>query len=67
MGVILGMRIHSQPPPYRMELANFILPLAVPCIDAEQWSYTPEEFYDNYRELVLAGSKVALVEFLLYI
>ncbi|CAD7962085.1 unnamed protein product [Amoebophrya sp. A120] len=36
-----------------MQLANYQIPLVTSCLDRSVWGYDVEEFYDNYRNLVL--------------
>merc|ERR1712194_910777 len=39
------------------DYANFYMPLAVPCMDPAIWAFTPEDFYDRYREVTLAAER----------
>eukprot|EP00971_Amphidinium_carterae_P270804 5373999-Amphidinium_carterae.1 len=36
------------------DFANFLLPVAMPCMDPAIWTFTVEAFYDRYRMMVLA-------------
>merc|ERR1711971_318131 len=36
------------------EFANYLLPLAIPCMDKQIWTITPGTFYDRYRALAVA-------------
>jgi len=37
------------------DFANYLFPLAMPCMDPAIWTITPEAFYDRYRAVVAAA------------
>jgi len=37
------------------EFANYMFPLAMPCMDPEIWTITPATFYNRYRAVVMAS------------
>eukprot|EP00747_Dinoflagellata_sp_TGD_P208860 gnl/TRDRNA2_/TRDRNA2_82305_c0_seq1.p1 gnl/TRDRNA2_/TRDRNA2_82305_c0~~gnl/TRDRNA2_/TRDRNA2_82305_c0_seq1.p1 ORF type:complete len:200 (+),score=30.42 gnl/TRDRNA2_/TRDRNA2_82305_c0_seq1:128-727(+) len=43
------------------DLANYMFPLALPCMDAAIWTITPEAFYDRYRSIIVAAEAKSAV------
>merc|ERR1712107_617892 len=52
MGDVEGARLY-------FDFANYIFPVAMPCMDPVIWTITPDTFYDNYRAVVLAAENLA--------